>query len=93
MRRIVTLAVIATLGAAIGVALADDGKVAREDGSQTTSLAAIKQNFDSLGYDVRRPKVGDGVFKVQLIDRQSGGAVKAIFDLTTGELVRAKLGS
>jgi hypothetical protein len=93
MRRIVTLAVIATLGAAIGAALADDGKVAREDGSQTTSLAAMKQNIDGLGYDIRRLKVGHGVFKAQIIDRRSGGAVKAIFDLTTGELVRAKLGS
>ena len=93
MRRIMTMAVIATLGGTIGAALAEDGTAAREIYSQAISLDAMKQKIDALGYDGRRLKMDDGVFKAQIIDRQSGGGVKVIFDLATGELVRARLAS
>jgi hypothetical protein len=93
MRRILTMAVIATLGGTLGAALADEGGSAGEVRGQAISLDAMKQRIDVLGYDVRRLKVDDRVFKAQIIDRESGGGVKAIFDRTTGELVRARLAS
>jgi hypothetical protein len=36
-------------------------------------------------------KEDDGMYKVRLIDRASGGKVNAAFDATTGELIHAKL--
>jgi hypothetical protein len=53
----------------------------------------MKQKIEALGYDIRRLKVDDGVFNAKIVDRQSGGIVKANFDHATGELVRAKLAS
>lgn len=51
----------------------------------------MRQKIEALGYNVHRLKVDDGVFKARIVERQSGGVVKATFDLGTGELVRAKL--
>jgi hypothetical protein len=91
------IAASATIGALIGataIALAQGvnppGK--QEPQQQTISIDSMKQKIDALGYDVRRLKVDDGAFKAEIVDRQSGGLVKASFDLATGELVRARLG-
>jgi len=50
----------------------------------------MKQKIDALGYDVRRLKADDRAFKARIVDRESGGAVKATFDIATGERMRAK---
>ena len=79
---------IALLIGAAGVTLAQ-GSHAK--GPQPVSISAMRQKIEALAYNVRRIKVDDGVFKAQIVERQSGGAVEAIFDLSTGELIRAKL--
>ena len=52
----------------------------------------MRTKIGELGYDVRRLDTDDGCFKAYIVDRESGGAVKATFSATTGELVRARLG-
>src|SRR5574340_551169 len=90
MRTFAALTIVAILAGTIGVALAQDGP---PQSHKAVSIEAMKQKIDALGYDVSRLKVDDGVFKAKIVERQSGGVVKATFDLGTGELVRAKLAS
>ena len=94
MRKIPGLAAIAVLAGAISPALADDVKHDCGRISQATAISAdtMKSEIDRLGYDVRRLDTDDGCFKAYIVDRESGGAVKATFSATTGELVRARLG-
>jgi hypothetical protein len=97
MRKILVLAAFALiLGGAIGrPALADvAGSGCRPD-PQAASISkdAMRAKIENLGYDVRRLNTDGGCFKAHLVDRQSRGAVKAVFSVTTGELVRARLSS
>lgn len=91
MRNILILATLATLGAAITPAAADDVERGCRQGTQANPISAddMKARIDKLGYDVRRFKNDDGCFKTTLIERNSGGAVRATFNAATGELVRA----
>ena len=95
MRTILILATLATLGAAIAPAAADDVERGCRQGAQAGPISAddMKTRIDKLGYDVRRFKNDDGCFKTTLIERNSGGAVRATFNAATGELVRAGLAS
>jgi hypothetical protein len=95
MRNILILATLATLGAAITPAVADDLERGCRQGAQANPISAddLKARIDKLGYDVRRLKNDDGCFKTTLIERNSGGAVRATFNAATGELVRASLAS
>jgi hypothetical protein len=85
-KTIIVTSMAALLGIA-GVALAS----ADSAGARPSTIQAMIQKIDALGYDVRRFKIDDGVFKTLIVDRESGGAVKATFDVANGELVRAKL--
>lgn len=58
---------------------------------QQISAESMTRKINDLGYDVRRLELEDGIFKAHLVDRQSGGAVRAIFHGSTGELLRAEL--
>lgn len=49
----------------------------------------LKQKINVLGYDIRTVEVDDGVFNARIVDRESGGPVKAKFDPAGGELLRA----
>jgi peptidase YpeB-like protein len=95
MRTIAALTTIAVLVGATGVALAQgvNSHSKHEPQQQTISINAMKQKIDALGYDVLRLTKDDGVFKAKIVDRQSGGVVRASFDLASGELVRAELDS
>lgn len=55
------------------------------------SAETMKQKMENLGYDVQRLEIEHGNFEVHLIEKNSGGAVKALFHGVTGELVRAEL--
>jgi hypothetical protein len=93
MRTIATLTAAAVLAGTLGVALAQEGNPLgrHQPRPQALSTDTMRQKIDLLGYDVRSLKVDDGVFKARIVERQSGGLVKARFDLATGELVRAQL--
>ena len=55
------------------------------------SVQTMKRKINELGYEVRRIETEHGYFEAHLVEKQNGGAVKAQFDMTTGELVRAEL--
>ena len=95
MRKIIALAAIALLAGTAGLALADGDRHVRGDESWNSPIArdTMRQKINDLGYDVRRLEVDDGFYKARIVDRASGGGVKATFSLATGELVRAKLAS
>ena len=57
------------------------------------SIDAMKQKIDDLGYEVRHIKTERGCFEVEIIDRGTGGGVKAMFSRVSGELLWAKLSS
>jgi hypothetical protein len=61
------------------------------DAPQKVTMEEMQKRIEVLGYDVRRLRVRDGVFKADIVERQNGGAVRARFDLATGELIRAEL--
>ena len=91
MRKIFALAAIVLPAVAVSPALADEHDC---EGSRPASitLEAMRTKIDELGYQVRRLHTEDGCFKAYIVDRESGGAVKATFSATTGALVRARLG-
>lgn len=93
MRKFAILAAAAALAIATGQAFAGENK---HDGEfdlrrPTISIEAMKEKISALGYDVRRIKFDDGVFKVWIVERQSGGEVMAKFSTQTGELTKARL--
>ena len=89
MRTILALATLAVVGLA-GAAYATDQ--ARDNATERTIPAdQMKATIGKLGYDVDRMKKDDGAYKARLIDRDSGGMVKAAFDDKTGALMHAKL--
>jgi hypothetical protein len=51
---------------------------------------AMKQKIDNLGYDVRRIETERSCFEAEIVDRGSGGGVKATFSKANGELLWAK---
>jgi hypothetical protein len=95
MRKISTWMAVMAAMAIAGPALASD-KVRdcpRTHGQGALSIEAMRQKLEGLGYEVRALEIEEGCFKARLIDRQSRGAVKALFRADDGELVRAKLDS
>jgi Peptidase propeptide and YPEB domain len=93
MRKTLILATLATLVAATIPAAADDQERGQSAQANPVSADEMKARIDKLGYDVRRLKSDDGYFKTIIVDRNSGGAVRATFNAATGELVRARLAS
>ncbi len=90
MRKIAFLASLAMLAGTIGIALAQSGDVGNPEPQRPTiSIDTMRQKIAVLGYDVRRLRQDDAVFKATIVERQSGGVVRARFD-ETGELLRAK---
>ena len=93
MRKITILAAAAALAITAGQALAGEDKHAGESDLRrpAVSIEAMKQKISDLGYDVRRIKADDGVFKVWIVEREFGGEVKAKFSAQGGELIKARL--
>jgi len=92
MHKIAALTAIALFVGATAPALADSDHpaCARAGTGPAISIDAMKKMIDDLGYTVRRLKIDDGCFKAFIVERASGGAVKAKFSLTTGELIVAR---
>jgi hypothetical protein len=87
MRKTAMIAMAAMFALASIQAWADD----QSPQGQTISIDAMKQKIDDLGYEVRRLKIDDGTFKALIVERESGGAVKATFSAQNGELIKARL--
>jgi hypothetical protein len=90
--------VLATMVLATGMGAAalarDDGESCQRVGQmEMISIDAMKQKIDNLGYDVRRIETERGCFEAEILDRVSGGGVKATFSRANGELLWAKLAS
>lgn len=90
MRTLLTLATIAITGVA-GAAYAGDQARDNTKAGRTISAEQIKAGMEQLGYDVQRMERDDSAYELYIVDRDSGGKVKAHFDIKTGELTRAKL--
>jgi len=90
MRTLLTLATIAITGVA-GAAYASDHAQDNTKAGRAISAEQMKAGMEQLGYDVQRMERDDGAYELYLVDRDSGGKVKAHFDIKTGELTRAKL--
>jgi len=89
MRYILALATAAVVGVA-GAAFAGD-QVRDHAPEQAISVDQLKSKIDALGCDVDHMKKDGDVYEVRLIDRDTGGAIKASFDAESGELEHAKL--
>lgn len=76
--------------ATIATAHERDGR-AGVTATQVIAADAMKRRIDQLGYDVLRLEREHGAFEARIVDRASGGIVKAHFDTVTGELLRASL--
>ncbi len=59
--------------------------------SSRISAENMKQKIDDLGYYVRQLKFKHGRYEARIIEKEMSGGVKALFDGTTGELIRAEL--
>lgn len=90
MKRITLIASIAlTAGTIAGAAFAAHGRTVRATPERPAiSSETMRQKINALGYDVRRLRQHGSVFKTALVERQSGGVIRARFD-GAGELVRA----
>ncbi len=91
MRTTAALILAATIGAT-GIAFAaNDATTSIERPQrQVTAIEAIKARMEGLGYDVKHAGKGDEVYRLRLVERQSGGEVKATFDKASGEMVAAE---
>jgi hypothetical protein len=92
MRYILALAMLASIGGS-AIALTDDQGTSSAVNSQRRSVSAteITAKLDKLGYDVRRLKTGKNHYEAYMVERASGGAVKATFSKASGDLLGAKL--
>ncbi len=92
MRTIIVLATLAGLGA-LTPALADKLRQTDEQARQGRAISSdeMKSKIDFMGYEVRRLHKDEGRYKTHLIDRDSGGGVRATFDAKNGELIHAQL--
>jgi hypothetical protein len=91
MRKLTTFAALLGFVALSAPALADDHAKDRSDPLRAALTSeTMRQKIDDLGYDVRRLKSEHGRFEAYIVDRQSGGAVAAVFSASTGDLIRAK---
>lgn len=87
MRKMLILATLAALGAATVPAAADNAGC--QQGAM--SVSDLKARIDGFGYDLSSLMNDDGFYKTHIVDRASGGVVRAVFSAATGELVRASL--
>ena len=92
MRYILALAMLVGIGGS-AIALTDDQGTSSAVNSQRRSVSAteITAKLDKLGYDVRRLKTGKNHYEAYMVERASGGAVKATFSKASGDLLGAKL--
>lgn len=90
MRKLTPIAAIILGLGLTGAALADHERNCRTVATaERLSIDQFRQKVDALGYDLVRSDAEHNCIEAHLIDRSSGGRVKALFHATTGELVRA----
>jgi hypothetical protein len=89
MRKLSTLAIMATIAAASGPALADHDGAARA-AVEPVAAQTVRHTIEALGYDVQRLRAGERGFKARIVDRDSGGVVEVRFG-PDGALLRARL--
>ena len=92
-KSLVLATMILTLGMGAAALACDDGESCHRLGQMEISIDAMKQKIDNLGYDVRHIDTERGCFEAEIIDRGTGGGVKAMFSRASGELLWAKLAS
>ena len=92
-KSLVLATMILTLGMGATALARDDRESCYRLGQMEISVDAMKQKIDNLGYDVRRIETERGCYEVEIIDRGTGGGVKAMFSRASGELLWAKLAS
>ncbi|MCC7045978.1 MAG: PepSY domain-containing protein [Alphaproteobacteria bacterium] len=91
MRIITSLTAVTLLLGPVGAALADRADPGRVQPVPAVSTATIKAELEDMGYDVVKLKLDGGRYKARIVDRETKGVVKASFDASTGELMRARL--
>ena len=93
MKRMLSLAVVVTVVGMTGPVLghSSERECLRGSGEVPIAVDAMKKKIDGLGYMVSNLKAGASCYDALMIDRDSGGRVKAKFDMANGELVSAEL--
>ena len=93
MKTLVFLVTLGMVSGAATLATAHDRDVRAgvTTATQTIATESMQSRIDQLGYDVLRLDRDHGAFEARIVDRASGGIVKAHFDTVTGELLRASL--
>ena len=92
MKTIAFFVILGTVSGAATLATAHDRDVgAGATAMQVLATDSMKSRIDQLGYDVLRLERDHGAFEARIVDRESGGIVKARFDTVTGDLLRASL--
>ncbi len=93
MHKTIAIAAITIVLGLTGAASAHgDGRFCRGDqGREQISAEKFRQQVDGLGYAIDRQRTKHGCIEAYLVDRSSGGRVKALFSAANGELVRARL--
>lgn len=92
MQKLVIGAVAALTLAAAGAAVAGESLGVFAKGSDRVSSEIIRTKLESMGYRVNRLEAEHNCWEVRAVN-DSGFPIKAKYNLTTGELMQAKLRS
>lgn len=90
MQKLVIGAIAALTLAATGAAVAGEGLGVFSKGPDRAAGEMIRTKLESMGYRVDRLEAEHDCWEVRAVN-DSGFPIKAKYDLTTGELMQAKL--
>lgn len=92
MSKIVLIAAAALVFGTVVPAVADDSEpqCAAAAAAQTVSADAIQAELEDAGYRIDEIELEDGCYKFEVMN-ESGYPVKAVYQPSTGELLRAEL--
>jgi hypothetical protein len=79
------LALVVTSVCTTAFAATPESPVAHE------SRAELIAKLDAMGYETKGVDRHDTTYRMQIVDRQTGGIVQAVFDASSGELLEARL--
>ncbi len=91
LKTMIGFALATTLLTTLPASADRDRREAPASGPESVSTQAMAEKLNDLGYDVRRLESEERHFEAHMVERKSGGAVKARFDRKDGELIHAEL--
>lgn len=91
MRKFLIGAVAALALGVTGASLASESLSVLPKAPEGVSSSTIRTSLESMGYRVDRIEAEHDCWEVRAVAKDNGMAIKAKYDLATGELIRAKL--